>query len=333
MQTPYSTGLRERAMYSDAQTHASDTKDLVTTPRVLRKTLAVLILLGLVMVAYLLWARPYQLVWGATTEEIHRRMPGDELSLRPTFLATRAITIEGTPDVIWPWLVQMGYGRAGFYGYDILENLGSARGIRSAHRILPELQQVAVGDFLPLSAAGGLVFQAIAPPRYLVWAGASGAFPGGFTWALYPVDASHTRLVSRIQWSHHCANPLVLALDVFTEFTDHIAVRKILHGVKDRVEGHFEPMAEQNGEFAVYVWAFVDLLAAVGLILLRPLTWRLWLAGLGTGVAWLIVWYAPITMGIGVAVNLLVLWVLRWAEVNPDTRAPSAHHITGRESP
>ena len=87
-------------------------------------------LVGLVMMAYLRWARPYQLRWGATQEEEQRPMPGDELNPNPKFLATRAITIEGKPEDIWPWLMQMGYRRAGFYGYDILENLGSPRGIR-----------------------------------------------------------------------------------------------------------------------------------------------------------------------------------------------------------
>jgi len=258
-------------------------------------------------------------------------MPGDDLSFHPAFLATRAITIEGTPDDIWPWLVQMGYGRAGFYGYDILENLGSARGIRSADRISPELQHVAVGDPLPLSAVAGLVFHTIAPKRYLVWAGESGEFHGGFTWALYAVDASHTRLVSRIQWSHHWTKPLVLAL--FTEFTDHIAVRKILHGVKDRVEGHVEPMLRQNVEFAVYVGAFIAFLVAIGWSLWRPLTLPGWLAALGAGVAWLIVWYAPITIGTGVAVNLLVLWGLRWGRVKHGTHAPSADLDTAKDSP
>jgi hypothetical protein len=85
-------------------------------------------------------------------------MPGDELDPRPTFLAIRAITIEGTPEEIWPWLLQMGYGRAGFYGYDILENLGSRRGIRSADRVLPESQQLKVGDEVPISAVARMVF-------------------------------------------------------------------------------------------------------------------------------------------------------------------------------
>src|SRR5512135_3169783 len=105
---------------------------------VLESILAVIALLALVLGAYLLWARPYQLRWGATDEEVRRPMPGDELDPTPTFLSTRAITIDAAPDKIWPWLIQMAYSRAGFYGYDILENLGSPRGIRSADSILPE---------------------------------------------------------------------------------------------------------------------------------------------------------------------------------------------------
>lgn len=94
-----------------------------------KRLLAALALAGLVLIVYLLWARPYQLRWGATNDEVARPMPGDELDPTPTFLANRAITINGTPQEIWPWLLQMGYGRAGYYGYDILENLGSPRGI------------------------------------------------------------------------------------------------------------------------------------------------------------------------------------------------------------
>src|SRR5215207_4131728 len=177
--------------------------------------MAVFALVGLVMMAYLLWARPYQLRWGATDEEVQRPMPGDELNYNPKFLATRAITIEGKPEDIWPWLMQMGYRRAGFYGYDILENLGSPRGIRSADRILPELQHFTVGDEVPISLAGSLEFYAIEPNRYLIWGGYPGG--GGLTWALYPVDEKHTRLVSRIRWSHSWRKPSQLALDLITE--------------------------------------------------------------------------------------------------------------------
>jgi len=300
---------------------------------VLKKTLAILALIGLVMAAYLLWARPYQLDWGATDEEVKRAMPGDDLNPDPKFLATRAITIEGTPEEIWPWLVQMGYGRAGFYGYDILENMGSKRGIRSADRILPEFQRFKVGDDVPISPTTVMVFYAIELDRYLIWAGETGGSYGVFNWSLYPVDESHTRLVSRIRWSHHWTQPGVLALDLFSEFTDHIAVRKILQGVKDRVEGRIEPMAMQNIEFTIYVVAVFIFFAALVLILIRPLTRRGWLVGLATGAAWLITWYAPVSIWIGVLLELLVLWALIWVLVKPNTREKSAYHEARRQEP
>ena len=255
---------------------------------------AVLALLVLVMAAYFLWARPYQLRWGATQVELNTSMPGDELDTHPTFLATRAITINATPHEIWPWLVQMGYNRAGFYGYDLIENIGSKSGPQSAERIVPELQHVKVGDEVPISAAGSWVFYAIEPEQYFIWSGK--AADGGFTWALYPINEHQTRLVSRIRWTHHWSPPGQLALELFTEFTDHLAVRKILQGVKGRVEGHMEPVEIANTEVAVYVAAALIFFVAIILLMVRPFSWNLWSAGLATGLIWLIVWYAPITI-------------------------------------
>jgi hypothetical protein len=276
-------------------------------PLLLKKMLAALGLLGLVLAAYLLWARPYQLHWGATAEEISRVMPGDELNVDPKFLATRAITINGTPEAIWPWLIQMGYGRAGFYGYDILENLGSPRGLPSAESILPEFQGFKVGDELPISSVAKMSFYAVQPDQYLVWAGETGGTYGAFTWALYPIDANHTRLVNRIRWSHHWSQPGILALDLFSEFTDHLAVRKILQGVKDRVDGYSQPFMLGTIEFAIYLTAALLFFAALVLVLVRPLTWQGWLAGLGAGIIWLVIWYGPIPAWIGAALDLFVI--------------------------
>ena len=75
--------------------------------------------------AYLRFIRPWQLRWGATDEEVARAMPGDDVVKHPTFDATRAVTIQARPEEIWPWLVQMGVKRAGWYSYDWLDNLGT----------------------------------------------------------------------------------------------------------------------------------------------------------------------------------------------------------------
>jgi hypothetical protein len=76
------------------------------------------------VVLYVRYVRPWQLTWGATAEEVSRSLPGDDLVARPTFNATRAITIAAPPERIWPWLVQTGLTRAGWYSYDLLDNLG-----------------------------------------------------------------------------------------------------------------------------------------------------------------------------------------------------------------
>jgi hypothetical protein len=279
---------------------------------------------GLVVAAYWLWARPSQLAWGAWPEELARPMPGDELDTTPTFLSTRAISIDGTPEQIWPWLLQMGYSRAGFYGYDILENVGSPRGLASADQIVPELQHFKVGDEVPISAAASAVFYAIEPNQYLIWAGATGPKPGGFTWALYPAEAGQTRLVVRIRWTHHSpAQPVLFGLDLFTEFADHLAVRKVLQGVKDRVEGHPEPAALTNLEFAVYVAAALIFALATLLLVACPLTPGRWFTVLASGAGWLITWYAPLPLWAAVLIEAALLGGLWRAFIVAAPRAAS----------
>src|SRR3712207_9232668 len=83
------------------------------------KMVGVAMALGAATATYLLYIRPRQLRWGATDEELERPMPGDEVVEHPTFNATRAVTIEARPEEIWPWIVQIGTSRAGWYSYDL----------------------------------------------------------------------------------------------------------------------------------------------------------------------------------------------------------------------
>ena len=249
----------------------------------LARGLAVLSILLLIASAYVYVCRPYQLHWGATATEIERSMPGDELNPNPSFLATRAITIEAPPQEVWPWLVQMGYGRAGFYGYDLLENAGSSEGLRSADEIIPRFQKFVVGDEVPISAVASMSFHSIEPNRYLIWLGNDTPNPGAFTWAVYPLDGDRTRLVSRIRWTYHPMSLKLLALELFTEFADHLALRKILQGIKQRVEGNIEPMWVQNVEFFTFLITFLTFLTALVLLSLRRPTLRTWGAALFAG--------------------------------------------------
>jgi hypothetical protein len=93
------------------------------------------------------------LTWGATPEEVGRQRPGDDLLPEPDLLATRAVTVAAQPSVIWPWLVQMGSGRGGAYTYDWIENLFGL-GMHSADEILPQFQDLEVGDVLPVGPKG-----------------------------------------------------------------------------------------------------------------------------------------------------------------------------------
>ena len=277
---------------------------------ILVRVSAVLFQFGIIMAAYIFIARPYQLGWGATTVEINRSMPGDERRGNPAFLATRAITIDDTPENIWPWLVQMGYGRAGFYGYDIIENIGSDNGIYSSDRILPKFQNFKVGDEVPISRVAKLYFFEIEPNNYLVWSEDKGEYPGAFTWALYPIDETRTRLVSRIGWNYHWSEPNLLALDFFTEFTDHLAVRKILQGAKGRVEGHPDSFASNTVEFTIYLLLLLLFVYTQFFLIFRPLNWKNWGLGLASGATWLISWYAPTPLWFGVILGLLIIFGL-----------------------
>jgi hypothetical protein len=83
-----------------------------------------------------------QLRWGATDTEVERHFAGDELVPSPDFMATRAMTIRARVDEVWPWIVQLGQGRGGFYSYDGWENLVGCN-IHSALQINPDSPRIA----------------------------------------------------------------------------------------------------------------------------------------------------------------------------------------------
>jgi hypothetical protein len=101
--------------------------------------------------------------WGATTDEINGPVVGDELCPDARLIATRSITIAAPPDQVFPWIRQMGFRRAGWYSYDLIDNLGR----KSATSIHPEWQDVVTGSTVP---AGLMSFTAaiVEPPRAFV---------------------------------------------------------------------------------------------------------------------------------------------------------------------
>jgi hypothetical protein len=101
--------------------------------------------------------------WGIDPEEASKPLPGDELVPDAEAIDTRGIDIAAPPKDVWPWLVQMGYGRAGWYSYDELD-----MDRPSADRIVPELQELEVGDLLPTHPGGGFEVRIVEPRKALV---------------------------------------------------------------------------------------------------------------------------------------------------------------------
>ena len=179
---------------------------------------------------YARFGRPWQLTWGATPDEVARPLPSDEFVTRPTFNATRAITIHALPEDIWPWLVQVGLSRAGWYSYDILDNLGRP----SARRIIPELQDLAVGGVIPMSPDGkqGMRVHSLDAPHSMIW-----GTPGDTTWAwqLDAIPGGSTRLITRVRSRYRRLSPSI-AFSALLEFGDIWMMRKMLLNLRDRAE-------------------------------------------------------------------------------------------------
>jgi hypothetical protein len=199
-----------------------------------RAALAVAGLGGLAAVAYTVLLRNRCLTWGATSQEANRAMPGDELLKDADIVATRAVSIDAPPSAVWPWLVQMGSGRGGAYTYDWIENLFGL-GMHSADRVLPEFQDVQVGDSFALGPGRPLMHvEVVEPERALVfrfddgnWIWSFGLEPGG----------TGTRLVSRNRIATPEASlPTRIAQTLVMEPGSLLMERKMLLGIKHRAE-------------------------------------------------------------------------------------------------
>jgi hypothetical protein len=176
--------------------------------------------------------------WGATDAEIAESQPGDDLIVDADVTATRAITIRRSPDVVWPWIAQLGQRRGGFYSYDRLENL-LGFDIHSADHVVPEWQQLEVGDEVRLAATVGLKAVIVEPGRALVLQGSlpiSRRPPFESTWAfiLSEQPDGTTRLISRERYGYkRWWAPFVVEP---TQAASFVMSRKMLIGIRDRAE-------------------------------------------------------------------------------------------------
>jgi hypothetical protein len=198
---------------------------------------------------YVLVVRPWHRRWGASDEEVERALPGDDLVPEADFETTRAITIDAGPDEVWPWLVQIGQGRGGFYSYDLLEN-AMGLDIQSTGQILPQYQSLRVGDTVPVEPEGsGFAVAALEPNRYLlleiptegdtemdrVFREADAA--SSWLFLLEELESDQTRLVVRwrARWRLG-ANAMSFLIGVMLDPVEFAMEQKMMRGIKERAE-------------------------------------------------------------------------------------------------
>jgi hypothetical protein len=184
---------------------------------------------------------------GAAPDDAIRALPGDDLLDRVRFARTHGVTIEAPPERVWPWLVQMGAGRGGWYTIDRLDN----GGVPSVSEIIPALQHLAVGDVLPAVPDDPIGFAVlrlqpqhalvIGSPSLLPWPRvvAAGAPPWTMTWAfvLDRIGDGATRLTVRVRAAYDPSLKVALARGLLAP-AHEVMERTQLRNLKRRAERH-----------------------------------------------------------------------------------------------
>ncbi len=217
--------------------------------------------------AYRFAIEPWWRMWGVNPADADRELPGDDVVSDPGVVDTRSIEIDAPPAEVWPWLVQMGFGRAGWYSYDAIDMRGA-----SATGLLPDPPSLAVGDVLPTHPDGGFEVRAIDPgrsltlfidtalatrqaaeararksadgPANLKLAGSFMAasqppeFAASLTFVLEPIDGARTRLIERVRVSYASGQTAgSRLLGPLFGFGVFLMTRKQMLGIRGRVEG------------------------------------------------------------------------------------------------
>ena len=233
--------------------------------RVIRTVLLAAISATIAMVVtYVVAIRPKLRAWGVDPVEAELSLPGDDLIPEPSAVETRGISINAPPQSIWPWLVQMGYERGGWYSFDAMDKQH-----QPADTILPEFQSLQVGDILPFGPGNGFRVEAVEPDHALVLyldtalarelmdqAIAEGKIPEqtgrtsfpefaiSWTFFLQRQESGETRLIERFRAKTpgNAAAKAVLGEIMGTGIV--LMTRKQMMGIKERVESPriFDPL-------------------------------------------------------------------------------------------
>jgi hypothetical protein len=190
--------------------------------------------------------------WGANEAEFHGNLLGDDLVPHPKMVATRAITIQAPASRIWPFLLQIGLRRGGWYSYDLLEAVSGAADFVDGHstkRIIPELQDLKVGDkiwmhdrIMPLTVVAmeserTLVFLTRVNILTKTYFELEDKMPeqyvnSSWVFSLHETDKKTARLIVRSRLDYNPSLMNKIAWRVFTDPISFVMERKMLTNIK-----------------------------------------------------------------------------------------------------
>ncbi len=180
--------------------------------------------------------RHWHRTWGATVDEVAADMPGDELLPRAHYCCTRAITVDAPVEAVWPWLIQVGWSRGGWYADDLLDNFARP----SARQVVPQLQDLHVGQWLRMmphaSERTAFKVDSFVRDSWLLWRTPNRTW----SWRLVPSGQARTRLITRIRTRYEWRRPLTPLTVLLMEVADYPMMRRMLRGIRDRAREHYQ---------------------------------------------------------------------------------------------
>lgn len=297
-----------------------------STPSRFRRALMLLGIVALFVVAFFGFVRPWYQRWGATTQEQHRPLPGDEIIPDPAGQETRAITIHASMDRVWPWIAQLGQDRGGFYSYDMLENLVGCE-MPTGEALLPDRQTWTVGDKLwmyPPDKAGGRGYATLRvyePGRALGFAARSFGTPetaapdGSWSFFLEPVTDSTTRMLVRGRG----AGGRTLLGGVFDravfEPMHFVMERRMMIGIAQLAEGRRRNRTANDVHVVLWtITAALFVAAAIGT--LQSSAWKRQLLGFAlAGIVFQLLTLRQPPLLLGVPLVFILAAIVWWPEI------------------
>ncbi len=206
---------------------------------------------GASVMAYALltpFLRKRRITWGASKDEVTRSLPGDDLLVEPTWGFTQAITVSAPAENVWPWLVQIGQGRGGFYSYEALENVVGCQ-MRNADTIIPEFQTLNRGDNVLLHPKVPMPVARVEPGRAIVlnydsrtgFAASATNKPRNYFQSVWlfcvePKEGGKSRLIARFRIGYQGSLRDKMAYGYMMEAVSTTMQKRMLKGIKSRVE-------------------------------------------------------------------------------------------------